>query len=112
MYVCFLLQHFCGETKLCVTPLAAICGPFNLDNAAESAAWRSHDTGKSFSSTMGIGGAYSAPADPLAGGQGLDAHPEEPHPQRMAKLSGPPCSFSISHTLETTYITSRYLELF
>jgi len=45
-------------------------------------------------------------------GRGLDAHPEEPHPQRMAKLSGPPCSFSISHTLETTYITSRYLELF
>jgi len=99
VYVCFLLQHFCGETKLCVTPLAAICGPFNLDNAAESAAWRSHDTGKSFSSTMGIGGAYSAPADPLAGGEGARCPSwRTPPPADGKTLWTPLLFFDISHT--------------
>ena len=30
------------------------------------------------------GGAYSAPANPLAGGEGLAAHPQEPHPPLLA----------------------------
>jgi len=31
------------------TPLAAICGTFNLNNIVEYAAWRPQNTGKSFS---------------------------------------------------------------